>query len=82
MIVCLYFAYCCIFSDDQTSFPAIDAIVVGFEVQNKYLAKKPSWTRKIVLVTDGESPMEIEDWDSIADKLNDKEIHLTIVSVL
>ena len=61
---------------------AIDALIVGIETQGRYLAKKKSWTRKIVLVTDGESPIEIEDWEATTKKMDAHDISLTIVYVI
>lgn len=59
--------------------PAIDALIVGIETQDIYLEKKRTWTRKIVLVTDGESPMEIEEWEAIVKKMSSLNILLTVV---
>jgi len=61
---------------------AIDALIVGAETLSKYLRTKRSWTGKIVLLTDGESPMEIEKWESIAEKLNTFSYRITIMYVL
>ncbi len=58
---------------------AIDALIVGVETQARYLAKKQTWTRKVVLVTDGESPIEIEDWESIIKKMDSFNVALTIM---
>ena len=58
---------------------AIDGLIVGIETQDVYLDKKRTWTRKIVLVTDGESPMEIEEWEAIAKKMSNLNISLTVV---
>ena len=60
---------------------AIDALIVGIETQARYLAKKSTWTRKIVLVTDGENPIEIEDWEITVNKMSSLNIGLTIVYV-
>lgn len=51
------------------------------ETQQQHLATKKTWTRKIFLVTDGESPIEEEDWDKIVAKLELYNVHLTIVLV-
>ncbi|KZT24684.1 SPOC domain-like protein [Neolentinus lepideus HHB14362 ss-1] len=59
----------------------IDALVVGIETQRTYLANKKTWTKKIVLLTDGENPIEVEDWETIVEKMNTLEISLTIVGV-
>jgi hypothetical protein len=62
-------------------YTAIDAIIVGIQTQSEYLGKKASWTRRIILVTDGDHPIEIEDWERTAAKMNELNIHLTIVYV-
>lgn len=59
--------------------PAIDALIVGIETQDIYLEKKRTWTRKIVIVTDGESPIEIEDWEATVKKMNALDISLTVM---
>ncbi|KAF8887717.1 SPOC domain-like protein [Infundibulicybe gibba] len=59
----------------------IDALIVGIETQAEYLASKKSWTRKIVLITDGKSPIELEDWEATAGKMNAFDIHFTIIGV-
>ncbi|KAI0344219.1 SPOC domain-like protein [Trametopsis cervina] len=59
----------------------IDALIVGIETQAKYLITKRTWTRRMVLLTDGESPIEIEDWEATAGKMNDLKIRFTIVGV-
>lgn len=58
---------------------AIDALIVGIETQDIYLDKKRTWTRKIVIVTDGQSPMEIEDWEATVKKMNALAISLTVM---
>lgn len=58
---------------------AIDALIVAIETQNKYLASKKTWTRKITLVTDGESPIEVEDWEVTVAKMDDLKIYLSIM---
>ena len=60
---------------------AIDALIVGAETLNNYLAKKPSWSSRMVLLTDGENPIEIGDWEAIARKLNTFNVRITIVYV-
>jgi len=60
---------------------AIDALIVAAETLNNYLAKKQSWSGRMVLLTDGESPIEIGDWEAIARKLNTFKTRITIVYV-
>ncbi|KAM6497865.1 SPOC domain-like protein [Amanita muscaria] len=59
----------------------IDALIVGVDTQAEYMTKKKTWTRKIVLVTDGESPIEMENWESVIQKMNALDISFTIVGV-
>ncbi|KAG1777312.1 SPOC like C-terminal domain-containing protein [Suillus placidus] len=59
----------------------IDALIVGIETQDIYLNKRRTWTRKIVIVTDGQSPMEIEDWEATVKKMNANAISLTVIGV-
>jgi hypothetical protein len=61
---------------------AIDALIVGIETQDSYLSKKKSWTRKIIIITDGENPLEIEDWEATVKKMNALDVGLTIVLVV
>ncbi|KAF8807166.1 SPOC domain-like protein [Phlegmacium glaucopus] len=64
-----------------TSGDPIDALIVGIETQARYLANKKTWTRKIVILTDGESPIEVEDWEATVSKMDALNITLTIVGV-
>ncbi|KAG6831636.1 hypothetical protein H0H92_008713 [Tricholoma furcatifolium] len=66
-------------ASDQCGDP-VDALIVGIEAQAAYLGSK-KWTRKIVLVTDGESPIEVEDWEATAEKMNSTGVSLTVVYV-
>ncbi|KAH9075752.1 SPOC domain-like protein [Lactarius deliciosus] len=59
----------------------VDALIVGAETLNNFLTKKPSWSGRIVLLTDGEGPIEIGDWEAIARKLNTFNVRITIVGV-
>ncbi|KAL4254498.1 ATP-dependent DNA helicase II subunit 2 [Abortiporus biennis] len=58
----------------------VDAIIVGVETQDRYLGKK-KWARRIVMITDGENPIEIEDWEATIAKMNQLKIKLSIVGV-
>ncbi len=55
---------------------------MAVETQDKYLHNKKTWTRKIVILTDGENPMEVEDWEATVKKMNDLNIGLTVVCVI
>ena len=68
-------------SDIEDNDPAIDGLIVGIQTQEEYLAKKRTWTRKMVLITDGENPVITSDWQDTASKLDELEIKLAIVSV-
>ena len=60
---------------------AIDALIVAIETQHIYLSSKRAWTRKIVILTDGESPIELDEWENTAQAVSDRNIFLTIVYV-
>jgi ATP-dependent DNA helicase 2 subunit 2 len=64
-----------------TSCLAIDALIVGAETLSNYLRTKRSWTGRLVLLTDGESPIQIEKWESIAKKLSSFNYRITIMYV-
>ncbi|KAF8971598.1 SPOC domain-like protein [Flammula alnicola] len=64
-----------------TSGDPIDALIVGVETQARYLANKKTWTRKVVIVTDGESPIEVEDWEATVNKMDSLNVILTIVGI-
>ncbi|EPS98095.1 hypothetical protein FOMPIDRAFT_152276 [Fomitopsis schrenkii] len=59
----------------------IDAIIVGVETQNRHLANKKTWTRKAVLLTDGENPIELEDWEATASKMNAFDVSLSVIGI-
>ncbi|KAG7096429.1 hypothetical protein E1B28_003866 [Marasmius oreades] len=58
----------------------LDALIVGLETQSQYLGKK-NWTRKIYLITDGQGPIELEDWELTADKMNQWNVQTSIIGV-
>ena len=64
-----------------SSVSAIDAIIVAIETQDDYLKKKKTWTRKMVVLTDGESPIEMEDWELTVKKIKELQIITTIMWV-
>ncbi|KAL0563596.1 ATP-dependent DNA helicase yku80, partial [Marasmius crinis-equi] len=59
----------------------LDALIVGLETQSRYLGNKKTWTRKIYLLTDGQGPIEVEDWEMTADKMNEWKVHTLIAGV-
>jgi ATP-dependent DNA helicase 2 subunit 2 len=65
-----------------TTISAIDALIVGIETQDDYLSTKKTWTRKIVLLTNAECPIELEDWEATVKKMDALDISLTIMSVV
>lgn len=52
--------------------------MVAAEQQSRYLGKK-KWTRKIIVVTDGENGVSEDDWDVITNKLDNLNVGLTIM---
>ncbi|KAI6022554.1 SPOC domain-like protein [Pisolithus marmoratus] len=65
----------------ETAGDAIDALIVGIETQDNYLERKRTWTRKIVIITDGASPLEVEDWQATVKRMTSLTISLTVVGV-
>ncbi|KAJ7102505.1 SPOC domain-like protein [Mycena belliarum] len=59
----------------------LDAVIVAIETQDDHLAAKRTWTRKLVLVTDGENPIEVEDLDETINRINKLGISVTIVGI-
>ncbi|KAJ7071583.1 SPOC domain-like protein [Mycena amicta] len=67
-------------SDEQGD--SLDALIVAMETQEDHLASKKTWTRKMVLVTDGDSPIEIDgQLKQTVKKMNAYGISLTIVGI-
>jgi ATP-dependent DNA helicase 2 subunit 2 len=66
-------------SDTQTG-DCISAIVVAIEMIEK-LTKKLKYNRKIILVTDGEAPIDGSDVNDISEKMKTSHIQLTVLSV-
>lgn len=74
----------------NTEGDALDALIVAIQTQNNYLAKK-KWTRKIVLLTDAETALEMEtpaqpgglgsDWLDTAAKMNEFNVEFTLVGI-
>src|ERR1700761_1772966 len=59
--------------------PALDAVIVAVETQDTHLASKRTWTRKMMLITDGDSPIEVEDLPETIKRINSLNIAVTIV---
>jgi hypothetical protein len=61
----------------------LDGIIVGTFLQNEELGKKASWTRRVVVITDGQNPLEIveDDIEATVVKLNEWNVELTIMWV-
>lgn len=59
---------------------AISAIVVAVDMMDTF-TKKLKWIRKIVLITDGQGPLDADDVKDIAQKMNDSNIQLTVLYV-
>ncbi|TGJ87728.1 hypothetical protein E0Z10_g1041 [Xylaria hypoxylon] len=66
-------------SDTQTG-DCISAIVLAIEMIEK-LTKKLKYNRKIILVTDGEAPMDSSDIGDISEKIKRSGIGLTVLGV-
>ncbi|KAJ7226110.1 SPOC domain-like protein [Mycena pura] len=60
---------------------ALDAVIVAVETQDTHLASKRTWTRKMMLITDGDSPIEVEDLPETIKRINSLNIAVTIVGI-
>ncbi|KAI1369211.1 Ku70/Ku80 N-terminal alpha/beta domain-containing protein [Xylaria arbuscula] len=67
-------------TSDTQSGDAISAIVLAVELIEKF-TKKLKYNRKIILVTDGEAPMDSDGIDDIAEKIRGCGIQLTVLGV-
>ncbi|KAI8671551.1 ATP-dependent DNA helicase II subunit 2 [Fusarium keratoplasticum] len=59
---------------------AISAIVVAVDMMDTF-TKKLKWNRKIILITDGQGPMDADGLSDISKKMNDSNIQLTVLGV-
>lgn len=57
---------------------AISAIVVAVDMIDTF-TKKLKWIRKIIMVTDGQGELDPDDISEISKKINESNIHLTIL---
>ena len=51
------------------------------ETQDRFLKSKKSWTRKMYLVTDADSPIELDEWKTTVEKMNSVDLIFTIMFV-
>lgn len=58
---------------------ALDGLIVALQAQHKFLNGKKTWTRKLVLVTDGENEMQTEGWEETTEKMNEWGVIASIV---
>lgn len=58
---------------------ALDGLIVALQAQEKFLNSKKTWTRKLVLVTDGENEMQTQGWKETAEKMNEWGVITSIV---
>jgi ATP-dependent DNA helicase 2 subunit 2 len=61
------------------SWAALDGLIVALQAQDKFLNGKKTWTRKLVLVTDGENEMQTEGWKETAERMNEWGVITSIV---
>lgn len=59
---------------------AMSAIVIAGEMIDEF-TKKNKYTRRIYLITDGQGPVDGDDIDEIANRLNDLDIELIVLGV-
>ncbi|KAL7627053.1 ATP-dependent DNA helicase yku80 [Parahypoxylon ruwenzoriense] len=65
---------------DSESGDSVSAIVLAVEMIEKF-TRKLKYKRKIILVTDGEAPIDPDDFDEIAAKIKDCGIELVVLGV-
>ncbi|KAF5361629.1 hypothetical protein D9758_007384 [Tetrapyrgos nigripes] len=59
----------------------VDGLIVATETQAQELKSKPTWTRKITLLTDGQNIIELEEWEATAGKLSALKVSLAVIGV-
>lgn len=59
---------------------AISAIIIAVDMIDRF-TKQLKYQRRIVLVTDGRAPIDGDDFDDIASKVNDSNIELVVLYV-
>lgn len=59
----------------------LDGVIVALNAQNNFLASKPSWSRKLIIVTDGENPIATSDYKSTIETMNQNEVITSVVGV-
>ncbi|KAG8856720.1 ATP-dependent DNA helicase II subunit 2 [Serendipita sp. 411] len=65
----------------ETNGDPLDGLIVAIDAQNKFLASKPSWTRKLILVTDGENPIETAEYKQTVEAMNNNKVVTSIVGI-
>ncbi|OAA58538.1 ku family DNA-binding protein [Niveomyces insectorum RCEF 264] len=66
---------------NTTTGDAVSAVIVATDMIGKAAPKRLKFTRKIVLVTDGQGPIDGDDFDDLARQINDLGIQLVVVGV-
>ncbi|RFU34764.1 hypothetical protein B7463_g1513, partial [Scytalidium lignicola] len=72
-------------SSNTNNGDAISAVVIAIDMIDKFTrgksGNKLKFTRRIILVTDGQGQIDADGIDQIADKINESEIELVIIGV-
>jgi len=58
---------------------AISAIIVAYEMISKAAPKRLKFKRTIILVTDGQGPIDADDFEEISSQLNDLGVQLMVM---
>lgn len=58
---------------------ALDGLIVALNAQTKFLGTKASWTRKVIVVTDGENHIETADYKQTVENMNANEVMTSVV---
>jgi ATP-dependent DNA helicase 2 subunit 2 len=54
-------------------------LIVALNAQSKFLGTKKSWTRKVIVVTDGENYIETADYKQTVENMNANEVMTSVV---
>ncbi|PVF93424.1 SPOC domain-like protein [Serendipita vermifera] len=65
----------------ETDGDALAGLIVALNAQNRYLASKPSWSRKLIVVTDGENAIDTTDYKATIEAMNDNNVQTSIVGI-
>lgn len=66
---------------NQDSCDTLEGVIVALDAQNRELGSKATWTRKLIVVTDGEHPIQQEGYKDVIQAMNDAKVKTSIVGI-